>query len=140
MEFPKPHPNRQLIDTFQQAFARRDFTKIREVMSKKVTWTFAGQHPLAGVKTGVDEVVEFLEALGGILGTSKLRSKKLIIAENDKYVLEYQRIRTRREDHNNIDQDICICWTIKKGKIVSGKHLFSDLPAIELFFNRLAGK
>jgi len=140
MEIQTPHPNRLLIDTFFEALSQKDLPKVRTVMSQKVTWSFLGEHPLAGTKSGIEEVIKFFEVMRGIMGTSKVRSKSLIIAENKKYVIECQHVKTHREDGNNIDHHVCVLWTIKKGKIASGKHFFSNPVALDTFFNKLASK
>ncbi len=49
-----------VIDKFFAAYGKRDFAAIREVMHEDITWVFMGQHPLAGVKNGIEDVIAFL--------------------------------------------------------------------------------
>jgi uncharacterized protein len=59
-------------------------------MAENVTWTFLGRHKLAGVKTGIDEVLAFFNTMGGIMIISKPGVDKLVIGSNSKYVIECQ--------------------------------------------------
>ena len=56
--------NQQIIDQFFAAYSKHDFHAIRQVMHEDVIWVFMGQHPLAGVKTGIEDVVAFFDNMG----------------------------------------------------------------------------
>lgn len=59
--------NQDLVNKFFEAYIKRDFNGIKEVMTDNVTWTFLGQHKLAGVRNGIDEVIAFFDNMGGIM-------------------------------------------------------------------------
>ncbi len=131
------HPNEIIVNKFFDAYGRHDMSEIKQVMSERVKWFFPGQHPLAGVKTGIEEVVAFFDTMSGIMAKSKPEINKLIVASNEKYFIECQHIQTNRKDGNNISHDVTVLWTIENGKIISGRHFFSDPQAVDNYFSRI---
>jgi ketosteroid isomerase-like protein len=127
-----------IIDTFFEAYAKHDFVAIRQVMLEDVIWTFLGQHPLAGVKNGIEEVVAFFDNMSAIMGASKVKADKLVAGSNDNYLIECQHITTHREDGNNIDHHVCVLWTFENNKIREGRHFFADAQSANHFFSRVA--
>ena len=130
--------NQQIIDKFFDYYSKRDLDGIKQVMSDNVVWYFLGNHKLAGTKNGITEVINFFDTMGGIMSRSKPSIDKLIVAENDKYLIECQHIKTNLEEGINIEHDVCVLWTIENGKIVSGRHFFADPPAVDNYFNAAA--
>ncbi|MDD4971247.1 MAG: SRPBCC domain-containing protein [Paludibacter sp.] len=124
-----------LIDNFFKAYSERNKAGIKQVMDEHVTWSFLGQHKLAGIKTGIDEVIAFFDKMGSIMSESKPTIQKLIIAENDIYLIECQHIKTNRDDGINIEHDVTVLWEFENGKIISGKHFFADPKAVDNYFN-----
>ena len=127
--------HQDLIDNFFHAYSQRDMTGIRQVMAENVIWSFLGQHKLAGTKKGIDEVIAFFDTMGGIMSDSRPAIDKLIIASNEKYLIECQHIKTHRVDGINIEHDVCVLWEIENGKIVSGRHFFADPKSVDAYFN-----
>jgi uncharacterized protein len=56
--------NQELIDRFFEAYLKHDVEGVKSVMAENVTWIFLGHHPLAGVKTGITEVIAFFRRDG----------------------------------------------------------------------------
>jgi ketosteroid isomerase-like protein/uncharacterized protein YndB with AHSA1/START domain len=127
--------NQQLVDAFFEAYSKRDKEGIIQVMDENVTWSFLGQHKLAGIKNGIDEVIAFFDNMGSIMNESKTTVEKLIVASNDIYLIECQHLKTNREDGINIEHDVSVLWTFNDGKIISGKHFFADPKAVDTYFN-----
>jgi hypothetical protein len=109
-------------------------------MSDEVTWYFLGHHKFAGVKNGIDEVIAFFDKMGSIMTKSRPVIDKLIVSENDNFVVECQRIKINREDGINIDHHVCVLWNFENGKIKSGRHFFADPEAADKYFNAVASK
>lgn len=130
--------NEDLINKFFDAYFKHDFEAIDEVMADDVTWTFLGQHKLAGVKNGIKEVVAFFDVMGEIMNKSNPTVDKLVIGSNDNYFVECQHIKTNRKDGNDIDHHVCVLWTFKNGKITSGRHFFADPESVNEYFNNVA--
>ena len=133
------HPNLDLIDKFFESYGKRDLNEIRQVLAENATWTFPGHHPLSGTKVGIDEVIAFFDAMGGIMGNSNVQAEKLVIGVNDNYAVECQHIWTNREDGHNLDHQWCVLWKFENGKIIEGRHLAADQYAVDQFFTEPMG-
>ena len=130
--------NETLINHFFAAYSKHDFAAIRKVMSEDVIWVFLGQHPLAGVKNGIEDVVAFFDNMSAIMGQSGVKVEKLVTGSNDHFLVECQHIVTHRIDGNNIDHHICVLWTFENNKIKEGRHFFADQHAADHFFGAVA--
>ena len=130
--------NQDIVDKFFDAYIKHDFEALKKVMVEDVTWNFRGNHKLAGVKKGIIEIVGFFDIMGEIMSKSNPTIEKLMVCSKDQYLIEFQHIKTNREDGNNIDHHVCVLWTIKDGKIISGRHFFADPPAVDTYFNAVA--
>ena len=120
------HINLNIIDKFFDDYSKHDTNAIKQELSENVKWTFPGHNPLSGTKVGINEVVEFFDKMGALMGKSNVKVEKLVMGVNDNYVLECQHIMTARENDVNIDQHMCVLWIFENGKIVEGKHLTED--------------
>ncbi len=129
------HPNLALIDSFFEAYSKRDLDGLHAVLAPDGRWIALGQHPLAGVKTGFDQVIGFFDAMGALMGRSNPKVEKLIVSANDHYVIECQHVWTNRDDGHNLDHLVCVLWTFKDGRIVEERHFFSDPQAADQFFS-----
>jgi uncharacterized protein len=130
--------NSDIIERFFAYYAKRDMEGIKQVVSENVVWHFLGQHKLAGIKNGIDELISFFDKMGAIMSKSKPTIDKLIVAEKDNYFIECQHIKTNRDDGINIDHHASVLWTIESGKITSGRHFFADPKAVDDYFNAVA--
>jgi len=126
--------NALIISQFFDAYSKHDFDAIRKVMHEDVIWVFMGQHPLAGVKNGIEDVVAFFDNMSAVMGASKVNVEKLVSGSNDNFLVECQHITTHREDGNNIDHHVCVLWTFENHKIKEGRHFFADPRAADKFF------
>jgi ketosteroid isomerase-like protein len=129
--------NQPIIDRFFTSYANRDMEGIAQVLHEEVTWYFLGDHRLGGEKKGLEAVVAFFDAMNDIMGNSLPVVKKLVLADEGPHLLECQHITTNREDGNNIDHHICVLWSIREGRIASGRHFFADPGAAARFFNKV---
>ncbi len=129
------HPNQQIINAFFDAYGRRDWEAIRRVMAEDARWIARGNHPLSGLKKGLQEVIAFFDAMGAVMGSSNVTVEKLVVGANDQYVVESQRVWTNRSDGINLDHQVCVLWKFKGGKIVEGVHFFADPQTADRFFS-----
>lgn len=130
--------NQAIINQFFEAYSKHDFAAIRKVMTEDVIWIFMGQHPLAGVKNGIEDVVTFFDNMGAVMGQSGVKVQKLVTGSNDNFLVECQHIVTHREDGNNVDHHVCVLWTFENSKIKEGRHFFADPHAADGFFSAVA--
>jgi ketosteroid isomerase-like protein len=130
--------NEAIIAHFFDAYSKHNFEAIKKVMSEDVIWVFLGQHPLAGVKNGIEEVVAFFDNMSAVMGASNIKAEKLVTGSNDNFLVECQHISTHREDGNNIDHHVCVLWTFENNKIREGRHFFADPRTADQFFSAIA--
>lgn len=133
-----PQSNQQIVDKYFEYYAKKDWEGLKEVMSENVSWYFLGDHPLAGIKRGIKEVVDFFDKVGKIMGESKPSIEKLIVAENSHYFIECIHSKTNRTDNHNLAHYACVLWTFENGKIIEGRHFFSNLDDVNKYFTALA--
>jgi len=55
--------NQEIINKFFEYYINHDIDGVKQVMDKKVVWYFLGQHKLAGVKNGLQEVLNFFDKM-----------------------------------------------------------------------------
>jgi ketosteroid isomerase-like protein/uncharacterized protein YndB with AHSA1/START domain len=130
--------NQEVVDAFFESYLKRDIEGISSVMDKNVIWYFLGQHKLAGIKSGIDEVIAFFDTMGSIMKASKPVIEKLIVASTEDYLIECQHIITNRDDGINIEHDVCVLWKFENGKIISGRHFFADPQTSDHYFNSVS--
>ncbi len=133
-----PQSNQDIVNKYFECYAKKDIEGIKKVMAENITWYFLGQHPLAGIKRGVKEVVDFFDKVGKIMLESRPSIEKLIVSESNRYLIECIHSKTNRTDNNNLEHYACVLWTIENGKIIEGRHFFSDQQAINNYFTALA--
>ena len=132
--------NQEIVNKFFEAYSKRDMNGIKQVMAENASWTFLGQHKLAGIKNGVEEIIAFFDTMSSIMSKSKPAVDKLVTGSNDNYLVECQHIKTNREDGINIDHQVCVLWTFENGKIISGRHFFADPGTADRFFETVTRK
>ena len=130
--------NLDLIDRFFDAYGKRDMEGLKLVLAEDAKWISLGNHPFGGVKNGFKEVIAFFDTMGAVMGSSNVRVEKLIVSENDQYVIECQHVWTDRQDGHNLDHLVCVLWKFENSKIVEGRHFFADPKAADDFFNYVA--
>lgn len=129
--------NTAIVNRFFEAYGRHDQYAIQQVVSENIKWKFPGRNPLSGTKIGIEEVLKFFDTMGNIMGQSEIKVEKLIVQENDFYLLECQHIWTNREDGINLDHHWCVLWKFEDGKLVEGKHFSEDQYEVDEFFRKI---
>jgi ketosteroid isomerase-like protein len=76
-----------IIKHFFEAYADHDTAGMQACLADDISWDIPGQHPLAGVKHGIQEVVSFFETLG----KAGFKAEPLFLEENDEYVVDVHR-------------------------------------------------
>lgn len=57
----------EILDRLFAAFGQHDIDGIRATMSDNATWVFPGHNSFSGVKSGIQEIVDFFDAIGQIM-------------------------------------------------------------------------
>lgn len=126
--------NLTIINQFFEAYGKRDFMQIKQAIHENARWIFPGRNPLSGTKAGIEEIVAFFDKMGEVMKNANITVEKLIVAENEDYVVECQHIRTNREKGMNLDHQWCILWKFENGKIIEGKHFAENQHHADAFF------
>lgn len=129
------HPNLDVINSFFEAYGKRDMDALRQVTTEDVTWHFPGRHPLGGTKKGVAEVVAFFDQMAKF----DFRADRLVIGVADEYVVEAQRVWTEENGHD-VEMGWCVLWTFDDGKLAGGTHFSSEQYKADDFFKRACGR
>ena len=132
--------NQTIIDKFFGAFSRQDMSAIKEVMADNVKWYFLGNHPYAGVKEGIQEVVDFFNTMGKLMGKAAPTIEKPIVCENENHLIECVHTISNRGDGVELDHNACVLWTFENGRIIEGRHFFADPQAVDKYFTAIAKK
>lgn len=118
----------QKIQTFFAACAAKNMRRIREVMADDVTWTVPGQHPLAGTKRGVTEVLAFFERLA----KAQLQTEPLVVTEHGDYVIDHHRSFSR--EAGGLDLTWCQVFRFRDGKIQAVVDHCANQQQVDDFF------
>lgn len=129
------HPNIILIGEFFKAYAANNLADIRNILDKDIKWHIPGKHPLSGVKTSIDEVLDFFKKLG----TAALKAEPIVMGVNDNYVIDCHRNWSTMEGEENLDSMSCLLWRIENNKIIEVHNFPQDQHIIDLFFSKVYG-
>ena len=132
------HANINIINTFFEAYGKKDTAVLRNVLDDGAKWIFPGHHSFSGVKAGFDEVIAFFDAMSLIMGSSGVKTERFFLEANENYAVEYQHVWTNRLDGNNLDHRWCVVWRFRNGKIIEGRHLAGDQHEVDRFFHKIS--
>jgi len=132
------HPNLNVINTFFDAYSKRNMNDLRLVLDDNARWVSLGQTSYSGISEGFDEVIAFFDLMGAITSRSNNRVENLISCADDDYVIECLRVWTNAEDGDKLDHLVCVLWKIENSKIVEGRHFFADPAAADNFISYIS--
>ncbi|MBD1387328.1 nuclear transport factor 2 family protein [Mucilaginibacter rigui] len=129
---PNQHPNIQLIHSFFEAYAANDLTSIKNILSDDIEWIIPGRHPLSGVKTGAEEVLNYFKQLNA----SDFKASPIVMGFNDEFIIDCHLNWSNRTDGENVRGMSCLLWKFKDGKISKVYNFPEDQHMIDAFFNK----
>jgi len=109
---------------------------LRAVLADDAVWVFPGRNRFSDTHRGPEAIAAFFDAMGGVMGQSKVNAEILFRGANDDYVLESQHVWTNRDDGPNLDHQWVVRWAFKEGRIVEGRHFAADQYAVDEFFGK----
>jgi ketosteroid isomerase-like protein len=127
------HPNIALIEQFFRAYAANDPVAIRQVLSPGIKWFIPGNHPLSGVKNGIDEVMAFFT----LLGKAAFQALPLVVGANDNFVIDCHHNWSNLPEGPNFRGMSCLLWKIEEAKIVEVHNFPEDQHKSDAFFQAL---
>ena len=116
------------IQTFFEAYARKDVAAVRAVMAADITWQIPGHHPLAGTKKGIDEVLAFFDQLA----KAGFKAQPLVVVEHGDYVIDHH--RGWSEAGAGLDLTWCLVFRFHEGKIAQVTNFCEDQHKADSFF------
>ena len=100
-------------------------------MADDIIWRIPGHHPLAGEKTGIDEVLAFFDQLA----KAEFQAQPFVIAEQGDYVVDHHRGWSTAGA--GLDLTWCLVFRFESGKIKEATNYCSDQHKADIFFNEV---
>lgn len=125
-----PEENRQVILDYYAAYGTGDMDAVAEFFADDIVWHIPGQHPLAGTKTGRDEVLAFFEQLGH----SNFGAELIALMADENWVIDMHRGFSQRESGPNVDTTWVLAFRIQDGRIAEARNFSFDQAAADSFF------
>nr|CEL21352.1 hypothetical protein [Kibdelosporangium sp. MJ126-NF4]CTQ96081.1 hypothetical protein [Kibdelosporangium sp. MJ126-NF4] len=124
------HPNVKLIKDYYRAYGSGDLHALRQFFTSDIRWTIPGHHPLAGTKTGADEVLAFFAQLA----ESGFRAEVMFLAANGDWVVDMHRGWSTAPA--GLDITWVLAFRVRGRKIAEAVNFAADQHAADAFFWR----
>lgn len=121
----------KVVQGFFEAYGKGDMKALRKFVADDIEWYIPGRHPLSGIKRGVDEFLAFFEQLG----EAGFQAEVMIMAANDRYVVDAHRGWSTKAGEN-VDLNWVLLYQIENGKIRRVQNFSGDLYTSDQFFSR----
>ena len=129
----KVEKNAETIRLCYDAFNEGDLETVRKNFHKDVTWMVPGKSSMSGRKKGLDAVMDFLKKVGKeTQGSFRANLKELALSEDGRVIAIHTLTAKRNGKH--LDQECCMVFEFKDGKVISGKEYGFDLYALDDFW------
>jgi ketosteroid isomerase-like protein len=125
-----PEENRQVILDYYSAYGSGDMNAVADFFAEDIEWHIPGQHPLAGTKTGRDEVLAFFEQLG----EGAFRAELIALMADETWVIDMHRGWSNLEGQQNVDTTWVLAFRIEDGLIAEARNFSFDQAAADSFF------
>lgn len=125
-----PEENRQVIADYYAAYATGDMSQVSAFFADDIQWHIPGHHPLAGTKTGKQEVTAFFEQLG----KAGFQAELIALMADENWVIDMHRGWSGREGQDNVDTIWVLAFRIEDGKIKEARNFSFDQAAADAFF------
>ncbi|SHO65082.1 nuclear transport factor 2 family protein [Algoriphagus zhangzhouensis] len=125
----KQHKNLELIHSFFIAYNQKDMEALEGVLDPEITWNIPGEHPLCGLKVGVEEVLGYFKEMEYY----QFQAANLVLGVNDSFVVDCHQNWTDFKGER-FEVMSCLLWKIKGGKIVEVYNFPGDQKAVNDFF------
>ena len=125
-----PEENKQVILDYYATYATGDMDALAAFFAEDIVWHIPGQHPLAGTKTGADEVLAFFR----LLGRGSFRAELIALMADENWVIDMHRGWSNLEGQQNVDTIWVLAFRIEDGKIAEARNFSYDRAAADSFF------
>jgi ketosteroid isomerase-like protein len=119
-----------LLQRFYECYAAGDLDTMRkEVLAPDVVWTIPGRHPLAGPKRGAEEIVAYLDQMGG----TNVRAEVLYMSGDDTHAVDVHRGWGSTGD-TSMDMLFVLYCQIENGRIAEVTAFAADQAQADDYF------
>lgn len=122
------HPNVALIRRYYLAYASGDPNALRPFFAPDIQWRIPGHHPLAGVKSGIDEVLAFF----GALAVAGFRAEPMFLAADGDWVVDLH--RGWSTSPTGLDILWALAFRVADGRIVEAINFAADQHSADAYF------
>ncbi|UJW29374.1 nuclear transport factor 2 family protein [Saccharothrix sp. AJ9571] len=126
----RTHPNVKLIQDYYAAYGAGDLAKLSTFFAEDIRWTIPGHHPLAGTKTGIDEVLAFFTQLN----RAGFQAQPIFLAADGDWVVDLHRGWSTQPA--GLDITWALAFRIRGRKIAEAINFAGDQHAADAFFWR----
>ncbi len=129
------HPNIELVHRFFAAYAANDLLAIEKILAPDICWHIPGNHPLSGVKKGVQNVLSYFTQLG----KGAFQASPIVIGANENYVIDCHQNWSTLHGVTNLNAMSCLLWKIEGGMIKEVHNFPQDQHQVDTFFQTVYG-
>jgi hypothetical protein len=136
------HPTadaRVVLQSYLDALVAGDLDAIAVSFTDDATWSLHGTLPLAGVRRGRQDILDFLLSAGSLYapGTQRFTFGE-ITAENDRAVLEWRVQGIAAATGKRYDNEYCGVFVIRGGRIAEVREYLDSLHVADTLFDQSA--
>lgn len=129
----KVEKNAETVRLCYDAFNEGDLETVRKHFHKDITWIIPGKSSMSGRKIGVDAVMDFLKKIGKeTQGTFRANLEELALSEDERVIGIHT--LTGKRNGKRLDQECCMVFEFKEGKVYYGKEYGFDLYSLDDFW------
>ncbi len=130
---------REVLVRYLDALTGGDLERIRASFTEDATWRLHGDLPLAGIRSGRDEILEFLVSAGALYspGTQTFTFGD-ITAEGERAVLEWRVRGVSAHTGLDYDNEYCGVFVVRDGRIAEVREYLDTLHAAQIIFGSVA--
>ncbi len=125
------HPNAKLARTAWEAAARSDTETLSRVCSEALVWHASGRGPRSGVHRGLDDVFEYLAAIGD--AAERFDSQLDHVLAGDDLVAVLFTVKGRRRG-KQLDTGFILIFRVEGERIVEVRAVPRDQHAVDEFW------
>jgi ketosteroid isomerase-like protein len=126
---------RDVLVHYLDALTDGDVERIRAHFTEDATWRLHGDLPLAGIREGRDEILDFLVSAGALYapGTQNFTFGE-ITAEGERAVLEWRVRGVSAHTGLTYDNEYCGVFVVRDGRIAEVREYLDTLHAARALF------
>lgn len=126
---------RDVLVQYLGALTDGDVERIRGKFTEDATWRLHGDLPLAGVREGRDEILDFLVSAGALYapGTQDFTFGE-ITAEGERAVLEWRVRGVSARTGLAYDNEYCGVFVVRDGRIAEVREYLDTQHAAQVLF------